>query len=120
MNYILVSEKKNGDGIIREETKKEIEHFEEQSLIKPEINNLDSNNTNNNINNTVNNNLLQSNDEFIEGHILAEIKEPEDNYTFDHIPIKICFIGTPFSGRKTQSLLLKQNFQILKYTTSNQ
>ena len=114
LNLNELSENKNGDGIIKEETKKEIEHFEEQSLIKPEINNLDSNNTNNNINNIVNNNLLQSNDEFIEGHILAEIKEPKDNYTFDHIPIKICFIGTPFSGRKTQSLLLKQKFPNLK------
>jgi hypothetical protein len=61
-----------------------------------------------------NNNLLQSNDEFIEGHILEEIKEPEVIYTFDHIPIKICFIGTQFSGRKTQSLLLKEKYPNIK------
>ena len=119
LNLNEFNEHKNGGGTIREETKKEIEHFEEQSLIaKHEINNLESNNTNtnNNMNNLIinNNNLLQSNDEFIEGHILEEIKEPEVIYTFDHIPIKICFIGTQFSGRKTQSLLLKEKYPNIK------
>ena len=116
LNLNELTENKNGDDIIKEETKKEIEHFEEQSLIKPEINNLDSNNTNNNMNNNniISNNLLQSNDEFIDGHILEEMKETEENYTFEHIPIKICFIGTSFSGRKTQSLLLSQKFPNIK------
>ena len=43
---------------------------------------------------------------------MEEIKDIK--YTFDHIPIKICFIGTSFSGRKTQSLLLQEKYPNIK------
>jgi len=55
-----------------------------------------------------NNNLLQSNDEI---KLLEEIKE---NYTYDHIPIKLCFIGNIFSGRKTQSNLIHEKYPKIK------
>ena len=84
---------------IKEETKKEIEPSEEQSIIKQDQN-MDNINQNNN--------LLQSNDEI---KLLEEIKE---NYTYDHIPIKLCFIGNIFSGRKTQSNLIHEKYPKIK------
>ena len=113
-----INVQKNNNDIIQEESKKDIEHSEEQSVImKSELNNENNNienlnsNANNNINNQ-NNALLQSNDDLIENQILEEIKDIK--YTFDHIPIKICFIGTSFSGRKTQSLLLQEKYPNIK------
>ena len=126
VNLNKSKEHKNND-IIKEETKKEIEPSEEHSIIaKQEINTNENNiksenitdlnniNTNNNNTNTNNNNLLQSNDDINENNVLEEIKETENNYTFEHIPIKICFIGTSFSGRKTQSLILHEKYPNIK------
>ena len=106
-------------GIIKEETKKEIEPSEEQSIIIKQDINIENIHANDNVNNNnpinnINNPLLQSNDEFIDGKILEEIKENEVNYTFDHIPIKLNFTGTSFSGRKIQSNLIQEKYPNIK------
>ena len=121
-----IKENKDND-VIKEETKKEIDPSEEQSMImksggNQENNNLNLNNNenpnNNENNNNQNNLLLQSNDEFIDNQILEEIKDVK--FTFDHIPIKICFIGPSFSGKKTQSLLLHEKYPNIKiYNTDS-
>ena len=110
LNNEDIKEQKNND-IIKEESKKEIEPSEEQSMIHVE-NNADVN-LNNNPNNQ-NNALVQSNDEFIDNQILEEIQESDVKYTFDHIPIKLCLIGTSFSGRKTQSSLIHEKYPNIK------
>ena len=38
---------------------------------------------------------------------------------FSHIPIKLCFIGHPFSGRKTQAKLLSEKYKNLKCYSIN-
>ena len=121
LNNDDIKEQKNNDNdIIQEETKKEIEPSEDQSMIKQQEVNIENNdinrdNNNDNKNEIIQNNpLLQSNDEFIDHQILEEIKENEIKYSFDHIPIKLCLIGTSFSGRKTQSLLLHEKYPNIK------
>ena len=119
LNNDDMKDQKNND-IIQEETKKEIEPSEEQSMIKQQEGNIENNDTNkdniaDNKNEIIQNNpLIQSNDEFIDHQILEEIKENAVKYTLDHIPIKICLIGTSFSGRKTQSLLLQEKYPNIK------
>jgi hypothetical protein len=94
--------------IIKEEEKHEIDHSEEPSIVMKPDQNLDPVNFNKSGGTQP---LLQSQDEFLEEKILEELKE---KYTFDHIPIKLCFIGTKFSGRKTQSNLLAEKFPNIK------
>lgn len=94
--------------IIKEEAKHEIDHSEEPSIVMKQDQNMDAMNFNKSGGTQP---LLQSQDEFLEEKILEELKE---QYTFDHIPIKLCFIGTKFSGRKTQSNLLHNKFPGIK------
>ena len=114
LNNDDIKEQKNND-IIKEETKKEIEPSEEQSMIMNQEGNSDKYiNIINPENNNQINALLHSNDEFIDNQILEEIKENSIKYTFNHIPIKLCLIGTSFSGRKTQSSLIHEKFPNIK------
>ena len=93
--------------IIKEEVKHEIDPSEEPSIVKQDQN-IEPVNFNKSGGTQP---LLQSQDEFLEEKILEELKE---KYTFDHIPIKLCFIGTKFSGRKTQSNLLHDKYPNIK------
>ena len=94
--------------IIKEEVKHEIDPSEEPSIVIKQDQNLEAGNFNKSGGTQP---LLQSQDEFLEEKILEELKE---KYTFDHIPIKLCFIGTKFSGRKTQSKLLHDKYPNIK------
>ena len=100
-NMPIVSKLLTGD-IIKEEVKHEIDPSEEPSIVMKQEQNIEPVNFNKSGGTQP---LLQSQDEFLEEKILEELKE---KYTFDHIPIKLCFIGTKFSGRKTQSNLLHE------------
>lgn len=44
----------------------------------------------------------------------TETVEEEPQYTFNHIPLKLCFIGYPFSGRKTQAKLISEMYPNIK------
>ena len=92
--------------IIKEETKHEIDPSDEPSIVKENNENLNFNKSGGQ--------LLQSGDEGIEAKLLEEIKKSEEKYTFDHIPIKICFIGSSFSGRKTQANLIHEKYSNIK------
>ena len=94
--------------IIKEEVKHEIDPSEEPSIVIKQDQNIEPNNFNKSGGTQP---LLQSQDEFLEEKILEELKE---KYTFDHIPIKLCFIGTKFSGRKTQSKLIHEKYPNIK------
>lgn len=52
------------------------------------------------------------NTETVEEENNQEKEEPQ--YTFNHIPIKLCFIGYPFSGRKTQAKLITEMYPSIK------
>ncbi len=67
-----------------------------------------------NINNNNTNFNKSGGDEGVEAKLLEEIKKSEEKYTFEHIPIKLCFLGTSFSGRKTQSELIKAIYPNIK------
>ena len=44
-----------------------------------------------------------------------QIENPiDDEYTFNHIPIKLCFIGHLFSGKKTTSQLISEKYPGIK------
>jgi len=43
------------------------------------------------------------------------IGEPYRKFIFSHIPVKICLIGNSFSGKKTQSKILSENFPFKIY-----
>ena len=94
--------------IIKEEVKHEIDPSEEPSIVIKQDQNLEPVNFNKSGGTQP---LLQSQDEFLEEKILEELKE---KYSFDHIPIKLCFIGTRFSGRKTQSNLINNKYPNIK------
>ena len=94
--------------IIKEEVKHEIDPSEEPSIVIKQEQNLEPVNFNKSGGTQP---LLQSQDEFLEEKILEELKE---KYTFEHIPIKLCFIGTRFSGRKTQSNLINNKYPNIK------
>ena len=106
-NMPIVSKLLTGD-IIKEEVKHEIDPSEEPSIVMKQEQNIEPVNFNKSGGTQP---LLQSQDEFLEEKILEELKE---KYTFDHIPIKLCFIGTKFSGRKTQSNLLHEKYPNIK------
>ena len=94
--------------IIKEEVKHEIDPSEEPSIVMKQDQNIEQGNFNKSGGTQP---LLQSQDEFLEEKILEELKE---EYNFEHIPIKLCFIGTKFSGRKTQSKLLQDKYHNIK------
>ena len=94
--------------IIKEEEKHEIDPSEEPSIVMKQDQNIEPVNFNKSGGTQP---LLQSQDEFLEEKILEELKE---KYTFEHIPIKLCFIGTSFSGRKTQSNILHDKYPNIK------
>ena len=96
--------------IIKEEVKREIDPSEEPSIVIKQDQNIEPVNFNKS---GATQPLIQSQDEFLEEKILEELKEKE-KYTFEHIPIKLCFIGTKFSGRKTQSSLLHDKYPNIK------
>ena len=107
-NNIPIVSKLLTQEIIKEEVKHEIDPSEEPSIVMKQEQNLEQGNFNKSGGTHP---LLQSQDEFLEEKILEELKE---QYTFDHIPIRLCFIGTKFSGRKTQSNLLHNKYPNIK------
>jgi len=46
----------------------------------------------------------------------SNTQETGQKPAFEHIPIKLCLAGKPFSGRKTQSKLLSENLPLKEYS----
>ena len=78
--------------------------------------NITSENSNNKINSKINDSF-ENNKKKLDYKNLEEnnkIEEPKNKYDFGYIPIKICFIGHSFSGRRTQAKLLSEKYKNLK------
>ena len=128
-------ENENDEGVIKED-KEEIENKEESNNINKD---LEKNVENNNIQdenenkkeeekkeeNKENEENKEENKEKKEENKENEEEKKEiintevedifsDGYTLNHIPLKLCFVGHEFSGRKTQSNLISSTYPTLK------
>ena len=85
---------------------------------------LNYDNTTNEYSNT-NNKLSIKNPDIVNNNLNEQNKVNESDISnnnlknFDYIPIKICFLGDSFSGRKTQAKLITEKYKILKAYSIN-
>ena len=112
---------KNEEFELKEEEKNNILIPKEnkRNQIFGEIIELNYDNISNN-NNFLNNNLIDPNlSSLMINNDSNNYKKNNSEYNFSHIPIKICLMGSSFSGRKTQAKILCNKYPGLKIYSIN-
>ena len=120
-------ENKEESNNVNKESEKNVENNQEENNKKEEIEEKKENenekkeNENEKNENNENNEEDKKEDENNEDNsekketINTEVEDIfSDGYTLNHIPIKLCFVGHEFSGRKTQSNLISTTYPTIK------
>ena len=92
------------------------------SIMNNSIINLPNRNNNKIKNYNKNNTIEKKNENFEEEYLINYQEEAllkNNYYDFSYIPVKICLIGHPYSGRKTQAKLLCEKYKNLKSYSIN-